>query len=55
MSDEKKNADKPAQTLNGQPVTSEQLDEKKKDQTVRIVEKGGEGTGDFRELKKLRG
>jgi hypothetical protein len=44
----------PQPTLNGKPTTQQELEEKRKDAAIRIVEKG-EGTGDFRELKKLRG
>jgi hypothetical protein len=40
-------------TLNGNQTTLREIEERKKDQSVRIVEKG-EGTGDFRELKKLK-
>jgi len=42
-------------TLNGETTTMEKIEEKKKDQSIRIVEKGGEGSNDFRVLEKLHG
>jgi len=55
MSDQNEQTAPKPKTLNGQPVTDDHLKERMEDKSVRIVEKGGEGSGDFRELKKLHG
>ena len=42
-------------TLNGVVTTLEKIEEKKKDKSVRVVEKGGEGSKEFVVLEKLHG
>jgi hypothetical protein len=42
-------------TLNGEVTTMEKIEEKKKDQSIRIVEKGSKGSNDYRVLEKLHG